>query len=61
MERKKLIEAADELMKDYCKECFLYRQNKIEYGKRRAHRFCISQCTVGNKLKGYGEKLSGAK
>jgi hypothetical protein len=61
LERKKLIEEADELMKDYCKDCFLYRQNKLELGKRGAHRFCISQCTVGYKLKEYGEKLSGAK
>ena len=59
MERKKLIQEADELMKDYCKDCFLYNHNKLEYGKRKAHRFCISECTVGGKLKEYGERLSG--
>ncbi|AYV66810.1 MULTISPECIES: zinc-finger domain-containing protein [Niallia] len=61
MQRKKWMKEADELMQDYCKDCFLYRQNKVEYGKRGAHRFCISQCTVGNKLKEYGEKLSSSK
>lgn len=61
MERKKLMQEADELMKEFCQDCFLYQHNKTEYGKRNAHRFCISQCTVGNKLKEYGEKLSESK
>ncbi|KAB7672986.1 zinc-finger domain-containing protein [Bacillus sp. B1-b2] len=59
MERKKLIHEADELMKDYCNDCFLYKQNKEDIGKRNAHRFCISQCTVGIKLREYGERLTG--
>lgn len=59
MKRKNWIQKAEELMDDYCKDCFLYKHNKLEKGKRNAHRFCISECTVGMKIKEYGEKLSG--
>ncbi|WP_248735870.1 zinc-finger domain-containing protein [Neobacillus rhizosphaerae] len=47
----------ESLMKQYCEGCFLHQQLKKEGGRRMAHRFCISQCTVGEKLQEYGKKL----
>jgi hypothetical protein len=56
--RLELIENVESLMDQYCKGCFLKISLKQEGGRRFAHRFCITQCTVGEKLKEYGRKLS---
>ncbi|MGG4469262.1 zinc-finger domain-containing protein [Paenibacillus alvei] len=58
-DRKKWLLQAEELINDYCKGCFLYEHNKIEKGKRQAHRFCISECTVGLEIKKFGDMLAG--
>ncbi|WP_318508633.1 zinc-finger domain-containing protein [Bacillus sp. T3] len=56
--RKQLFREVEQLMKHYCNGCFLYQHIKNEQGRRAAHRFCITQCSVGEKLKSYGNKLS---
>ncbi|MDP4083514.1 MAG: zinc-finger domain-containing protein [Bacillota bacterium] len=61
MKRKELIEDVESLIAEYCNGCFVHQAHKEEYGRRFAHRFCITQCTVGEMLKKYGEKLSGNK
>jgi hypothetical protein len=58
MSKKELYEIVDFTMEQYCKGCFLYQHLKKESGKRAAHRFCISKCTVGAKLREFGKKLS---
>ncbi|WML45032.1 zinc-finger domain-containing protein [Neobacillus sp. PS3-40] len=58
LRRRELIENAESIIVQYCEGCFLHIQLKQESGRRFAHRFCISQCTVGEKLKEYGKKLS---
>jgi transcriptional regulator of aromatic amino acid metabolism len=55
--RMELLTQLEELMNVYCKDCLLHDHFKKEGGRRRAHRFCISQCTVGEKLKEYGKML----
>lgn len=55
--RKELLSQVESLMAEYCEGCFLHRHMKKEGGRRAAHRFCISQCTVGEKLQEYGKKL----
>lgn len=57
-ERIQLVSEAEELMNRYCKGCFLYKYHKKEKGKRYAHRFCITKCTVGEQIKKIGKKLS---
>ena len=56
--RREMIEMVDSLMDQYCMGCFLKQFLKQEGGKRSAHRFCITQCTVGENLKEFGKKLS---
>lgn len=56
--RKELLRNIESLTSHYCEGCFLYRQLKKDGGRRLAHRFCISQCTVGEKLREYGKKLT---
>jgi hypothetical protein len=58
MLRKEVLAEVEELISTYCHGCFLKKQLKKDHGKRYAHRFCISKCTVGEKLQTYGEKLS---
>lgn len=57
-DRKGLISDVELLMKKYCEGCFLHRELKKENGRRFAHRFCITQCTIGEKFKEIGKKLS---
>jgi hypothetical protein len=56
--RKELLNQVERIMQQYCEGCFLHRHLKKEGGRRAAHQFCISQCTVGEKLQEYGKKLS---
>jgi hypothetical protein len=56
-DRKELLTQVEALMSQYCDGCFLHLQLKKESGKRFAHRFCITQCTVGEQLKEYGRKF----
>ncbi|MFD1738443.1 zinc-finger domain-containing protein [Bacillus salitolerans] len=58
MEQKKVLLEVNHLLDTYCEQCFLNSYFKKEYGKCYAQRFCIHECTVGQKLKKYGEKLS---
>ncbi|AIM15375.1 MULTISPECIES: zinc-finger domain-containing protein [Neobacillus] len=56
--RKELLSQVENIMNEFCVGCFVHRQLKKECGKRTAHRFCISQCTVGEKIKEFGKKLN---
>ncbi|WP_066099115.1 MULTISPECIES: zinc-finger domain-containing protein [Bacillaceae] len=58
MNRKQKLDEIGELLDTYCVDCLLKQHFRKEYGKTFAHSFCISQCTVGLKLKELGEKLS---
>ncbi len=58
MKRKQVVEKVDELIDTYCSECFLKSHFRKEHGKTYAHRFCIEQCTVGEKIRYIGEKLT---
>ncbi|XJZ25907.1 zinc-finger domain-containing protein [Bacillota bacterium Lsc_1132] len=58
MNRTELLETLQWTISQYCDGCFLNKHLRKSEGKRAAHRFCISQCTVGEKLREYGKKLS---
>ncbi|NMD72462.1 zinc-finger domain-containing protein [Bacillus sp. DNRA2] len=58
MMRKQLFQEVEQLMKHYCDGCFLHEHIKTNQGRRKAHRFCIKECTVGEKIKSYGNRLS---
>ncbi|HJV17912.1 MAG TPA: zinc-finger domain-containing protein [Bacillales bacterium] len=58
LKRCTLMKKIESLMVEYCDGCFLNKHLKEESGRRFAHRFCISQCTVGNEMKEYGKKLT---
>ncbi|WP_223593370.1 zinc-finger domain-containing protein [Neobacillus bataviensis] len=56
--RKELLSQVENMINHYCEGCFLHQYLKKEGGRRTAHRFCISQCTVGEKLQEFGKKLT---
>ncbi|GLB57908.1 zinc-finger domain-containing protein [Cytobacillus sp. NCCP-133] len=58
LSRKEIFNEVEELMASFCKGCFLHKHHKEEKGRRYAHRFCITECTVGEKIKSIGSKLS---
>ncbi|WP_081415266.1 zinc-finger domain-containing protein [Ectobacillus panaciterrae] len=58
MNRKQLISQVHDLIETYCAGCFVNSHFRKEHGKSYAQSFCIKQCTVGEKLKEYGKKLS---
>lgn len=58
MKRKKIYEEVEEVIASYCQGCFLQKQFRKEKGRSYAHQFCISQCTVGEKLRELGNKLT---
>ncbi|MFC4411311.1 zinc-finger domain-containing protein [Chungangia koreensis] len=61
MDKSSVMMEIDELLLNYCEECFLKKQNKLDLGKKAAHRFCIEQCTVGEQLKFLGQELNKVK
>ncbi|OLN23189.1 zinc-finger domain-containing protein [Domibacillus antri] len=58
MSRTELLNEVEDLLNMYCKDCLVKAALRKEKGKIAAHKFCISECTVGEKLKQYGDKLS---
>ncbi len=59
MNRKEILQDIEKTLMTYCQGCFLKKHFRTEYGATHAHRFCISQCTVGEQLKLYGDRLNG--
>lgn len=58
MRKKQTLQELSEILDTYCVDCLLKKHFREEYGKRYAHSFCINQCTVGQKIKEVGTKLS---
>lgn len=58
LNRKQWIGEVHQLLDMYCDGCFLNSHFRKENGPRYAQSFCIKHCTVGEKLKDYGKKLS---
>ena len=54
--RMMLLDEVNRTLQDYCEGCFLYRTHRKEHGRLYAHKFCLSYCTVGQKLKEVGNK-----
>ena len=60
MNRKKIYEELEEML-SYCEGCFLQKHFRKQNGRTFAHQFCLSQCTVGEKLKQLGKQFSNLK
>ena len=58
MNKFSIINEIDEMLNTYCEGCFVKRQIRKEQGKTAAHRFCISDCTVGSQLQFLGNELN---
>ncbi|MBD1381627.1 zinc-finger domain-containing protein [Metabacillus arenae] len=58
MSKRNAFHEVGELLDTYCVDCLLKQHFRKEYGKNYAHSFCIKKCTVGQKIKKVGEKLT---
>lgn len=59
MDRKRIYTEVDEVL-SICEGCFLQKYFRKEKGRTVAHQFCLSQCTVGEKLKKLGNELANS-
>ena len=57
--KKRTFKQVDHLLNTYCQGCFLHKQLVADHGRRHAHKFCITNCTVGEQLKLMGSQLNG--
>lgn len=53
-----VIQEIDALTDSYCTGCFVKRAHREERGKTGAHRFCITQCSVGKQLQFLGREMN---
>jgi hypothetical protein len=60
MKRKKIYAEVEEIL-SFCEDCFLQKHFRKEKGRTFAHQFCLSQCTVGEKLRQLGNELINNK
>ncbi|WP_170007065.1 zinc-finger domain-containing protein [Bacillus fonticola] len=57
IERHVALENIEDLMHTYCEGCLVRSTFRKEKGRKRAHRFCIETCTVGQQLQMTGKQL----
>lgn len=58
MNKTSIINEIDEMLTAYCEGCFVKAQIRKDNGKTAAHRFCISNCTIGTQLQFLGNELN---
>ena len=51
------ITQINKLENRYCKGCLIKETLRREQSKSAAHQFCNSECSVGQKIKMYGNQL----
>lgn len=57
LDKVTVMKDIDELHDTYCGDCLVIKQLRKDRGKTKAHRFCITSCTVGEQLQFLGEEL----
>lgn len=58
VDKSSIVNGIDEILTTYCDGCFVRAQLRKDQGKTAAHRFCISNCTVGTQLQFLGNELN---
>lgn len=58
MNKKQVIKEVHDLVQEYCEDCFLYKHLRETHSRNVAQKFCIKECSVGEKLQELGDKLS---
>ena len=58
MDKQKVIMEVSHILDTYCQDCFLRRHLRETFGKNHAQRFCINDCSVGDRLQQCGKYLT---
>ncbi|MFD2829318.1 zinc-finger domain-containing protein [Corticicoccus populi] len=53
----KTLEKINQLEARYCKNCLIKKIKRDEESRTQAHKFCISECSVGLKIRSHGNQL----
>ena len=61
MKHTDIMNEIDHLLQTYCDGCLVKAQLRRERGKTNAHHFCIKDCTVGDEIKEFGQRLIESK
>lgn len=56
MEEKTLLKI-NQLEEKYCHGCLLKKLNREEGTRASAHKFCITECSVGLEIRSHGNQL----
>lgn len=58
MDKTIVMSEINDILDAYCEGCFLKLQLTKDKGKTGAHKFCITDCTVGEQLKFLGSEMN---
>lgn len=58
MDRSIIFNEIDAVIDTYCEGCLLKKHLTKDKGKTAAHKFCITDCTIGDQLRFIGNELN---
>ncbi len=58
MNKMIIMKEIDGILDTYCDGCFLKKQLSKDKGKSGSHKFCITTCTIGERLQFLGQKMN---
>jgi hypothetical protein len=53
----KTLDRINQLETRYCKECLIKKIKRNEESRTEAHKFCITQCSIGLRIRSHGNQL----
>lgn len=53
----KTLEKINQLERRYCKDCLIKKIKRDEESRTQAHKFCITECSIGLKIRSHGNQL----
>lgn len=57
MNKQVIVEEIDEIVDEYCQHCLVRKALREEKGRTNAHRFCITSCSIGKKIRFLGQEM----
>lgn len=51
------LEKINQLERRYCRDCLVKKHNRDEGNRSSAHKFCITECSIGLEIKSHGNQL----
>ncbi|CAM4151826.1 zinc-finger domain-containing protein [Lacicoccus alkaliphilus] len=55
--KEKTLLKINQLEEKYCHGCLLKKMNREQGTRTSAHKFCITECSVGLRIRSHGNQL----